>query len=851
LKTTLLPSNPVSKAMQKMLDTLEDQALEKETQSLEKFYASVRERASGIDNAEGRQRVVIELYDKFFRAAFPKMAERLGIVYTPVEVVDFIVHSLNDVLKQEFDSSLGKKDVHIIDPFTGTGTFMVRLLQSGLIAPKELPRKYKEELHANELVLLAYYIAAINIEETFHSLSHASQSEDTPQYIPFDGIVLTDTFQLAESKNWLEEKMFPENNRRVKRQKDSPIRVVMGNPPYSAQQDNANDNNKNLVYPTLDSRIRTTYATASNAGNVKNLYDSYIRALRWASDRIDGRGIVGFVTNGSFIDGNNMDGLRACLTEEFSTIYVFNLRGNARTSGEQRRMEKGNVFGEGTRTPVAISLFVKNPGHKGQCQLFYKDIGDYLSREEKLDIIRKFKSIEGIRAAQGWQALHPNDSHDWINARDPKFDTFISLGDKKDDKTKTLFVNYSLGVGTNRDAWAYNFSKRALSKNMTLTIDFYNQQVEGFKKILSELPSMGAAERLKLVENYIDNDTKKISWSSSLIPNLGRGVKAEFSASKITVSLYRPFSKQCFFYDGLMNHRIGQMPSIFPMPETKNLVICVTGVGAAKDFSALMTDCIPNLHTHDTGQCFPLYLYEKDESKAHDLLGNTQEGELIDGYRRRSAITPEILAEYRAAYEKKITAEDIFYYVYGLLHSPEYKARFASDLKKMLPRIPFTKKTEDFWTFSKAGRNLAEWHLDYETITPQPLTELRSGLDLGGDDSFFTVEKMTFGRKDKQIDKSTIVYNSHLTLTDIPLEACEYIVNGKPALEWIMERYQVTVDKDSGIKNDPNDWAREHKQPRYIVDLIKRVVKVSLETMKIVQTLPPLNERMPSPTNSR
>jgi len=830
--------NPISVAMQKMLDTLEDQALEKETAALEKFYASVRDRASGIDNAEGRQRIVIELYDKFFRIAFPKVAKRLGIVYTPVEIVDFIIHSISDVLRQEFRSELGDKDVHIIDPFTGTGTFIVRLLQSGFIKPADLLRKYQHELHANEIVLLAYYIAAINIEETFHSIQRAAVDR-ADSYVPFEGIVLTDTFQISESKGEMEEKMFPENNRRVKRQKQSPIRVVIGNPPYSVGQTTQNDDNQNLRYPNLDQRIEQTYSEKSSASLKRHLYNSYIRALRWASDRIAEKGIVGFVTNGSFIEGNNMDGIRATFEEEFSSIYIFNLRGNAHTQGEQRRKEKGNVFGEGTRTSIAISIFIKDPAKRGRCEIYYHDIGDYLSREEKLGIINRFQSVNGIHRVKRWRCIHPNGSHDWINQRDEAFEEFISLGDKKDDRAKTIFENYSLGLSTNRDAWVYNFSGEALEANMVRMIKFYNEQVEGFSKLSS---GKLKTELRKAVDQFIDTDSKKISWSVNLKLDLEKLVRHKFKSSSIVTGVYRPFCRQKLYFNGDFNERAGKILKIFPKFGVNNIVICVTGVGAGKDFSALVADCIPNLHMHDTGQSFPLYLYEKDELTEGELISTPQEGELMEGYRRKSAITDAILADFRIGYETRVTKEDIFYYVYGVLHSPEYRTRFASDLKKMLPRIPFTRETVDFWRFSQSGRDLASWHLNYETVDPYPVQEHTSALALDPEKDFL-VQKMNFGRKDKQVDKTTIAYNSHITLSGIPLEAYDYIVNGKPAIEWIMERYQITVDKDSGLRNDPNDWAREHNQPRYILDLLKRVITVSMETMTIINGLPPLNER--------
>jgi len=808
--------NPVSLAMQKMLDLMERQALEKETGKLDKFYESVKRKATGIDNAAGRQKIIIELYDKFFKAAFPRMAERLGIVYTPVEVVDFIIKSADAALRQEFGVGLTTEGVHVLDPFTGTGTFMVRLLQSGLIDPADLRRKYEQELHANEIILLAYYIAAINIESTYHDQAKG-------EYQPFNGIVLTDTFQQAEGKGSFEEKMFPENNERVARQKQHDIRVIVGNPPYSAGQENANDNNQNLSYPHLDERISSTYIENSSKKVGKStLYDSYIRAIRWASDRIKDNGIICYVSSGSFIDSNSMDGLRKCLTDEFTAIYCFNLRGNARSSGEQRRMEKGNVFGEGTRTPVAITIVVKNPAKIGQCQLYYHDIGDYLSREEKLKIITDFGSIKGIK----WEQLTPNDNHDWIDQRDPLFNDFISLGDKNNLANKTVFNLYSMGIKTNRDDWVYNFTRTILSENMTRMINFYNQQVNDYLAIpLKHRPE---------IANFISTDSTKIKWTEDVIKNAAKGVKYTFEAESIRQVIYRPFCKQWLYYNKAFNWTHHLIPKIFPNASLENLVIYLSGANR-KEFSTLIVNCPPDLNMqHSGGQGFPLYYYEKTEANplSRDMFASAAPtGEYV----RKDAIPDSILAEFRKTYTAPaMTKEDIFYYVYGILYSPEYKRRFADDLKKMLPRIPFA---QDFWAFSKAGRALAAWHLNYETIEPYPLTERKSRLDLEATD--YRVQKMTFGRNGKEIDKSTIVYNSNLTLSGIPLEAYDYIVNGKSALDWIMERYQVTVDKDSGIKNDPNDWSDD---PRYIVDLVKRIVRVSLETVQIVNALPALNE---------
>lgn len=840
--------NPVSQSMQAMLDLLHEESIEKEAETLEKFYASVRDRAKGLDNAEARQKVVIELYEEFFKNAFPRMAERLGIVYTPVEVVDFIIHSVQDILRDEFNASLGDEDVHIIDPFTGTGTFIVRLLQSGFIPREALAHKYRNELHANEIVLLAYYIAAINIEETYHGLLAENGSKTKVEYEPFDGIVLTDTFQMYESQHEEASKFaghFPENSKRARRQQEAPIRVVIANPPYSAQQESENDNNQNLDYEHLDERIRSTYAAESTAKLKKNLYDSYIRAIRWASDRINGKGVIGFVTNGSFIDANNMDGLRGCLEDEFTALYIFNCRGNARTQGEQRKKERGNVFGGGTRTPVAITVLVRNPDQQPPATIHYHDIGDDLSREEKLQRIRKFASVHSLAKHTNWKRIRPNDDHDWVNQRDPAFEAFIPLGDKDNESGTRFFHNYSQGLLTSRDAWCYNASRSSVVQNMGRMIDAFN---EDQPVVLEAVAGVPRKERDEVVGNTVNSDPKRISWSRALKKDLATGKKVAYRESAVVTGMYRPYYKQWVYFDRVLNEFIYQLPAIFGDGRLPNIGIFVTGGGASKDFSAVVTDSVPNYHLHDTGQCFPLYLYEPaDDSDELDF----GEDEIVDGYRRRDAITDAIHKVFRDAYDKKVSKEDIFYYVYGILHSPEYRERFAADLKKMLPRIPLTKEADDFWLFSKAGRDLAELHLNYETIDPWEVLIYDSApLSMPVEEKYRIEKKMTFARPTaeqkaagEKWDKSRIIYNSHLTISGIPLEAYDYVVNGKPALEWIIERYQRTVDPRSGIVNDPNDWCREHNQPRYILDLIARIVRVSIETMKIVNALPALNER--------
>lgn len=807
---SFVKNNPISQSMQKMLDLLEEQTLEKDAESLQKFYESVKMRAEGIDNAEGKQKIIIELYDKFFKTAFPKLVEKLGIVYTPVEVVDFIIHSVNDVLKEEFGRSISDENIHILDPFTGTGTFITRLLQSGLISKEDLLRKYAKELHANEIVLLAYYIAAVNIENAYHDLL-----DEGAEYKSFDGICLTDTFQLGETdaSTKLYSDMFPQNSQRVEEQKKAPLRVIIGNPPYSVGQKSANDNAQNQSYENLDLRIEDTYVAKSDS-NLKNaLYDAYIKAFRWSSDRLDGDGgIVAFVTNGSWLDGNSTSGFRKSIQKEFSSIYVFNLRGNARTSGELRRKEAGNVFGGGSRTPISITLLVKKPNSSNEkAKIYYHDIGDYLKREEKLQIVKDFSSITNPNL--NLKVLKPNKESDWINQRNESFGNFIPIDSevKYDRNSTTFFIIKSPGISTGRDFWIYNYSSEKVKDSMIKMIAFYNDQVKCCNNKLS-----------------LSNDETKISWTANLKKDALKGKEYKILSVKSISVNYRPFTKQFLYNDSRLIERKGLVEN-FLSSNTFNPIILTSGKGSSKDFSVFISELLVSMDYLEKTQAFPLYYYEKRDKRNLSLFDEGGDSEYI----QRDGVSDFILERAIAIYGNRVSKKDIFYYVYGILHSKDYRETFANDLKKMLPRIPLVDEPRDFWKFSKAGRELAELHINYESV---PLSD--EVTVIGAESSNFKVNKIKPLSKDQ---RDTILYNGSITIKDVPEKAYQYVVNGKSAIDWILDRYQVKTDKKSGITNNPNDWADEVGNPRYILDLLLSVINLSCQTVDIVNGLPKLN----------
>ncbi|MGW9909767.1 DEAD/DEAH box helicase [Streptococcus sp. 151470009-6] len=781
---SFVKNNPVSSAMEQIVEELSQFGFEKEQKELQPFYDSVRLRAEGIDNAQAKQKIIITLYDKFFSTGFKSTTERLGIVFTPVEVVDFIVKSVDVVLRKHFGKTLASENVHILDPFTGTGTFITRtlhylksLMDNGEITFDDILRKYTQELHANEIVLLSYYIAAINIEAVFDEING-----DEP-YVPFEGIVLTDTFESTETEDTLDDTFFGTNDKRLKRQQEKPITAIIGNPPYSIGQTNANDNNKNISYPKLEQRLEETYVSRSSTTLSKGLYDSYIKAFRWASDRLTNQGVIGFVTNGNYLNTNSADGLRAGLYEEFNHLYIFNLRGDQRTLGEQSRREGGKIFGSGSRTPVAISILVKDGSDSHE--LHYYDIGDYLSQKEKLNIIENFSDISYIT----WNTIQPDENNDWLNQRDPNYQKYTKLA----GESRAIFTNSAVGVSTNRDSWVIGFNNKAtLSKARTL-ITNYNSEVERLSK--------SATIDINRNESFV-------KWTRKLEQLLDKCKLIEFDEQNLIPIMYRPFTKKWIYYQNEVVESPGQWYKKFG---ESNKVIVTTGRGASRDFSALVSIQIPNLDLQEKGQGFMRYDNEVDETSLFQNNDNMNQ-EFAD--------------------KIGLNLDDTFAYVYGVLNSKEYQEKYANDLKKDFARIPIVKNKE---RYVEVGQKLMDLHLNYEEVPVYDGVGITTA-----ENPSYKVTKMRFAKKRDEKGKSvndlsTIIFNSDITISNIPEKTYEYVVNGRSAIEWIMDQYQVKTDKKSGITDDPNDYSDDEK---YIFNLLLRIINVSIQTVELINSLP-------------
>ena len=782
--------NVIAREIETVINALTSHAFSREDflRSLDPFYVAIERTAATIDDFSQKQGFLNTVYEQFFQGFSVEVADTHGIVYTPQPIVDFMVRSVEEILKTEFSRSLSDSGVHIIDPFVGTGNFIVRTMRE--IRKTALGEKYTKELHCNEVMLLPYYIASMNIEHEFY--------EATGRYQPFEGICLVDTFELAEDTHYYESSLFTEENtRRVEKQKETPMFVVIGNPPYNVGQINENDNNKNREYPTMDARVKETYSQDSAATNKNALADPYVKAIRWASDRVEDEGIVALVTNDSFLTDIAFDGLRKHLVDDFDAIYILDLGGNVRKNPKLSGTTH-NVFG--IQVGVSINFFVKRGNEaNAQTEIFYARLDEFWRKEDKyryLDSKKHYRSI-------GWQPITPDRRYTWLTkGLHAEFETFIPIGTKEakaenSEVIEVIFHRFSNGVGTSRDKWAYNFNPSKLTQNMNQTIETYNAEVNRWEH---------RGDRDANIDDFVLSDEAKIKWSSALKQKLKSGQIAKFADAKIRQSLYRPFTKSNLFFDRVMNHRVHVFPSIFPTPETEseNRVICVGGYGR-KEFAVLMSKSIPDLNFYaDPQQSFPFYTYEED------------------GSNRRENITDWALEEFRTHYgDEGIGKWDIFHYVYGLLHHPGYRERYQANLKRDLPRLPYA---PDFWAFAKAGQRLGEIHVGYEKVDEYPLRFVETP-DTPLD---WRVEKMKLSK-----DKTGIKYNDFLTLDGIPAKAFDYRLGNRSALEWVIDQYRVKTDKRSGIVNDPN----RADDPEYIVRLIGKVIAVSLETVEIVEGL--------------
>jgi predicted helicase len=783
--------NVIAVEIEKVITSLTSQAFSREEflKKLDPFYLAIEGAAATITDFSQKQYFLNAIYEKFFQGFSIKIADTHGIVYTPQPIVNFMVRSVEEILQKEFCKSLSSPNVHVLDPFVGTGNFIVHIMQQ--IKKTALAHKYENELHCNEVMLLPYYIASMNIEHEFFELTNS--------YKPFEGICLVDTFELAEDKQETFAFMNAENTQRIEKQKASPIFVIIGNPPYNVGQVNENDNNKNRKYKVMDKRVSDTYTTSSKATNKKALSDPYVKAIRWASERVGEDGIVAFVTNNSFVNDIAFDGMRKHLEQDFSEIYVLDLGGNVRKNPKLSGTTH-NVFG--VQIGISINIFIRKKIEQAErtTKVFYANLGEYWHKEQKYQYLEKVSYKSNI----DWQIIKPNNQHTWLTeGLQSSFGEFVALGNKeskasKELSTETFFKIFSLGLRTNRDIWAYNFDKNELIKNIKNTISTYNQEVFKWDRRLDK--------NIK-VDDFVLYDDKKISWSESLKHNLQGSRYAEFLETKVRKSLYRPFTAKFLFFDRVMNERVYVFPSIFPSPQTEkeNQVICIGGYDR-KRFSVFATNILPDLNFFgDPQQSFPFYTYKED------------------GTNRRENITDWALEQFRTHYkDSSITKWDIFYYVYGVLHHKGYREKYAANLKRELPRIPFA---PDFRAFARAGESLADLHINYEQQAEYPLEKVENPKEVLD----WRVEKMKLSK-----DKTAIIYNNFLTLANIPKEVFEYRLGNRSALDWIIDQYQVTADKRSGIVNDPN----REDDPEYIVRLIGQIVTVSLETVKIVNSLP-------------
>ncbi len=793
--------NPIAKALDKMVQKLSTLGLQGETKDLKNLYESVKTEATHAKSQKSQQELIKNLYNTFFKEAFRKQSEKLGIVYTPIEVVDFILRATNGILKKHFNTDFNDKNITIFDPFTGTGSFIARLLskENELISDEALKEKFQKNLFAFDIVLLSYYIALINITQ-------AAQNRDS-SLTNFKNIALTDSLDFYEEKN--DKGVFDlfkdlEENKEIKTTMEKQnIRVIIGNPPYSAGAKSENDNNQNLSHPKLQKLVYEKYGKNSTAKNVgATTRDTLIQSIYMASELLKDKGVIGFVVNGSFIDSKSADGFRKCVAKEFAHLYVLNLRGNQRTSGEVSRKEGGKIFDSGSRATIAIVFFVKDKSTPDNT-IFYYEVEDYLKREAKLHLLAGFENLDFVPFSE----ITPNDKGDWINQRNEEFDKLIPLKRDKKLQNDSIFDLNSGGVVSGRDPWVYNFSPNILTQSVQKCIDTYNADLKRFNEVFREAfkqraKGVKSGELYKqLNDKEITTDKTKIAWTRGLKQGFIKNENLpESSMERVRLALYRPFNKQWLYWDKNLNEEQYQLPKIFPDKDAQNVVINTT----TRNFCSLIGDAIPDTHFIGDANAYPLYHY--------DDLGN-----------RYNAISGYALNLFRRHYkDNAITEEEIFYYIYAILHHKGYLEKYKNSLIKEAPRIALS---ENFKELSMLGKELGELHLNYESGEMHASVEYNL-LENAEIEGYYDVEKMT-----KKGDR--IIYNQNITITKIPKKAFDYVVNGKSAIDWVIERYQKTTNEDSLIENNPNDYAGG----KYVFELLCRVIKLSEKSMDLIEKI--------------
>lgn len=815
-ENSMIDLNPVTQIMESMVKKLK--GLESEIKALEPFYDSVRKTVAGVTSKEGRQEIIRKLFEKFFKYALPSSAEKFGIVYTPIEIVDFIINSVSDVLKNEFNESIANKGVKILDPFTGTGTFIVRVLdklKSLGISDEDFTHKYNHDIWANEIMLLAYYISLINIEDTYGKI--------VGKFSPFNHDVLTDTFELEEkkSKNYqpmlFEENDFKIANEKANEEQAQDIRIIIGNPPYSVGQKNAMDNNSNTSYPNLDERISSTYGSNINSGLIKGLYDSYVRAFRWASDRIGDNGVISFVSNGSYVDNLAFSGFRRELLKEFNHVYVFNLRGNCRSSGEFRKKEAGNVFGEGSRTLICIITLVKHKGKPFDGFVHYKDIGDYKDRETKLKEIEDYSSISNI----DWKEIAPDRSNDWINQKSEEFEEFIPLVSEESPEVSLFGSHISRGLVTARDSWTIGFNSKTVCENMGKFVKKFNFEQTRVLNLLSKARIFDSNQKKNFVEKNVNYDKSSIKWGREIYNLLLRG-KPLTLVKDVRDIMYRPFVKKKLYYDPRVLNCVYKWKNIIPNQADRNLNISISTPPCKKDYSALAINIISDIDCMEHAQSIPIeWINDNVQGSLFELAGYDQ---------NEDTLNDKALSIFKERYgDKSITSSSVFSYIYAVLNSKSYREKYSNNLGKEMPRIPFLK---DFWGWSNIGKALIDLHLNYEKAKPY------AGVKINKNAEDYKVTKIRYLLKDR---KDTIIFNDHIIISNIPLKAYDYVVNGRSPIDWVLDQYQYTVDKESGIVDNPNTYD-ETKGGKYVFDLILSLITVSLETQKLIKQLPEYKE---------